>query len=282
MKVMSRFRNGSKNKKTIDKVWLTVDLTPGRSGIFSFPNVDLLSLLQSSPEFENTIDISKYVYVDGYLVLNSPQCVEYRQGKLHIKKRVLKDPSQYCLGRYDIYIGRGGRQKCYKPKWNASSRVEVASKCHPFYSDPSKKKTVYLNAKQITSFQEVTAENVADFIGVQGGPGEDFGTALVRYTELAGISIESLEEQTGLSSKTIQRMRNSEDRPTLRNVIAICLALKLSQWDSLYLLRLAGYELTSRMEDRIFWAILMKTAENTVGECNRMLERLGYKPLTKL
>ena len=279
---MVRFRNGSKRKKTIDKVWLTVDLTPGRNGIFSFQNVDLLSLLQKSPEFENIIDISKYVYVDGYLVLNSPQCIEYRQGKLHIKKRVLKDPSQYCLGRYDIYIGRGGRQKCYKPKWNTPNRIEVTSKCHPFYSDPDKKKTVYVNAKQITSFQEVTAENVADFIGLQGGPGEDFGAALIRYTKITGISIERLEELTGLSSKTIQRMRNSEDRPALRSVIAICLALKLSQWDSLYLLRLAGYELTTRMEDRIFWAILMKTEENTVAECNRMLERLGYKPLTKL
>ena len=278
---MFRFKNGTKRRKTIDKVWLTVDLAPEGRSMFSFQNVDLLSLLQNSPEFENTIDISKYVYVDGYLVLNSPQCVEYRQGKLHIKKRVLKDPSQYCLGRYDIYVGRG-RQKCYKPKWNTPNRIEISSKCHPFYSDPDKKKMVYLNAKQITSFQEVTTENVADFIGIQGGPGEDFGAALIRYTDLTGISIEKLEERTGLSSKTVQRMRNSEDRPTLRNVIAICLALNLSQWDSLYLLRLAGYELTSRMEDRIFWTILMRTENNTVAECNRMLERLGYKPLTKL
>ena len=278
---MVRIRNGSKRKKTIDKVWMTVDLMPGRNGIFSFQNVDLLSLLQNSPEFEKSIDISKYVYVDGYLVLNSLQCVEYRQGKLHIKKRVLKDPSQYCLGRYEIYVGQG-RQKCYKPKWNSPNRIEVTSKCHPSYLDPSKKKTVYLNAKQVTSFQEVTAENVADFIDLQGGPGENFGAALIRYTKITGISIERLEELTGLSSKTIQRMRNSEDRPALRSVIAICLALKLSQWDSLYLLRLAGYELTSRMEDRIFWTILMRTADNTVEECNRMLERLGYNPLTKL
>ena len=62
---MFRFKNGTKRRKTIDKVWLTVDLAPEGRSMFSFQNVDLLSLLQNSPEFENTIDISKYVYKIG-------------------------------------------------------------------------------------------------------------------------------------------------------------------------------------------------------------------------
>lgn len=262
----------------IDVSRMVVRFAPFEKREYSFEKVNLLQLYLSSKDFRDAIDSRKYTYVDGYIVLNSPQCLEHKQGKLTIRDGVLDNPSQFCLSCRRMLAGL---DKKYR-KAKAIERIEVCTKCHPFYTDPLKKKTVYSNAKRITAFQEVTQDNVADFIGVQLTEPEDFKTALVRYMDGNDLSVELLAELTGLSAKTIQRMRNADERPDLRFVIAVCLAMKLSQWDSIYLVRLAGYELTTRMEDRIFWTILMTTEENTVDDCNQMLERLGYKPLTKL
>lgn len=234
------------------------------SNAYIFTDVHFLTRYLSSFSFRRIIDSGKYAYVDGSIVLNSPECLQYQYGKLFLKKCVYDNPPVYCLCMTGRYVHSGQpRPGFHRPK-------------------PYEKGTSYHHAAKIRSFKEVTLENVLSFTGGSQEPPWNFGKELIRLMEERHITEEQLAELTGLSEKTIQRMRNSDERPSLRNIIALAIAMSLCLWDSLALMKYAGYELTESREDRLFRAILMCTEENSVYDCNRMLERLHMKTLTNL
>lgn len=125
-------------------------------------------------------------------------------------------------------------------------------------------------------------ENILAIVGGGHGPGENFSEALTRFMKESDVTEEELSELTGLAPKTIQRMRNPNLRTSLKSVVAVCVALSLDLYNSMYLVHLAGFELTNSCEDKVYYFILGFAYKETVYDCNRMLERLHMKPLTKL
>ena len=111
---------------------------------------------------------------------------------------------------------------------------------------------------------------------------ENFSEALTRFMKESNVTEEELSELTGLAPKTIQRMRNPNLRTSLKSVIAVCIALSLDLYNSLYFVHLAGFELTNSREDKIYYFILGFAYKETVYDCNCMLKRLHMRPLTKL
>ena len=140
------------------------------------------------------------------------------------------------------------------------------------------------NAQKISSADDVTLDNILLVVGGGGGGGnnDNFALAITRLMEKNNITEEKLAELTGLHPKTIQRMRNPEEHTSLKSVIAVCVAFHLDMYNSMYLIHLAGYELTNRQEDKIYYFILSIAYKETVYDCNRMLKRLNMSPLTKL
>lgn len=232
--------------------------------VYTFTDVGFLTRYLSSFAFRRMIDSGKYAYVDGRVVLNSPDCLQYQYGRLLLKKCVYDSPPIYCL--------RLIKRSVHSRRTRFSTHRERSYE----------KESTYHHAVKIRSFKEVTLENVLNFTGGTPIPPWNFGKELIRLMEERHITEEQLAELTGLSEKTIQRMRNSDERPSLCNIIALAVAMSLCLWDSLALIKYAGYELTESREERLFRAILMCTEENSVYDCNRMLERLHMKPLTKL
>lgn len=57
-------------------------------------------------------------------------------------------------------------------------------------------------------------------------------------------------------------------------------SVSLDLYNSMYLVHLAGFELTNSREDKVYYFILGFAYKETVYDCNRMLERLHMKPLT--
>ena len=255
------------------KVKITIERTRRRRVMvesYSFSGISFLEKYLTSPGFRKVIDTGKYVYVDGRIVLNSPDCLQYRNGKLVLQKCVYNNPAVHCLRVMENFNHT-------HPGLAHHQRGHGFHKEKPDYGD-----TLYRHAARITSFNEVTLENVENFTGGYSEPPQNFGKELIRLMEERHFTEEQLAELTGLSEKTIQRMRNSDERPTLRNIVAVAVAMSLCIWDSLKLIKYAGYDLTENREDRLFRAILLCAEENTVYECNQMLKRLDMKPLTKL
>ena len=52
-----------------------------------------------SSVFRRIIDSNKYVYIDEFLCLKSPECIEIRDGKHHIKNTSAEFLRLYCIGK---------------------------------------------------------------------------------------------------------------------------------------------------------------------------------------
>ena len=197
-------------------------------------------------------------------------------------RSTIKDEDEYyCLHyRCEIEYSHGtgmhwGMRAC-KPgvhrranrAWRPSKRTSIKSKLE--------------DAKRINSVNDVSLENILAIVGGGHGSGENFSEALTRFMKESNVTEEELSELTGLAPKTIQRMRNPNLRTSLKSVVAVCVALSLDLYNSMYLVHLAGFELTNSREDKIYYFILGFAYKETVYDCNCMLKRLHMRPLTKL
>lgn len=253
---------------------------------YRFTSKEILDLYVSSPEFKKKIDNGKYVFVEGRLVLNSDLCLIYEDGRVRIKEDALANPEQFFLHSQEV------------PAGGNSARIHIrcsGRRRHGYPTTPWGKpvlgyrtrrtwKTEYTDAEYVSSVYKITPENLSSFSAFGDDDRESFAAALIRLMNRPDNTVteEQLAERTGLSVKTIQRMRNPEERPSMASVIAVCIALGLAFWDSEQLLARAGYTLTNRKADKVYRALLIVAEERSVYDCNRVLEKFDLKPLTKL
>lgn len=121
------------------------------------------------------------------------------------------------------------------------------------------------------------------FFGGKNPPNDYLANALTYLMDEMDIKEVDLAETTGLSEKTIQRMRNEIDyRPDIRTVVAVCIGLNLYPKFSNLLLQLAGIFPRNTDEDRAYMFLINHYYDATVEECNDFLIRLNIKPLTEL
>lgn len=121
------------------------------------------------------------------------------------------------------------------------------------------------------------------FFGGKNPPNDYLANALTYLMDEMGIKEVDLAEATGLSEKTIQRMRNEiEYKPDIRSVVSVCIGLNLYPKFSNLLLQLAGIFPRNTDEDRAYMFLVNHYYDATVEECNDFLLRLNIKPLTEL
>jgi len=245
----------------------------------SFADKNLLDLYVNDSDFRIAVDSGRYVYVDGKIVLNSSKCVTFRNGKMKLQGINRDTDSSYCL-HYAINARVGSGTAFKRSCGHRRTRYEHSMGVTRLLVESQKLE----NAQKISSADDVTLDNILLVVGGGGGGGnnDNFALAITRLMEKNNITEEKLAELTGLHPKTIQRMRNPEEHTSLKSVIAVCVAFHLDMYNSMYLIHLAGYELTNRQEDKIYYFILSIAYKETVYDCNRMLKRLNMSPLTKL
>lgn len=126
-------------------------------------------------------------------------------------------------------------------------------------------------------------EYIKTFFGGKNPPNDYLANALTYLMDEMKIKEVDLAEATGLSEKTIQRMRNEIDyKPDIRTVVAVCIGLNLYPKFSNLLLQLAGIFPRNTDEDRAYMFLVNHYYDATVAECNDFLRRLNIKPLTEL
>lgn len=244
---------------------------------FEFTGTDFFYLYLRYPKFKSAIDSGKYVFVDGKVVLKSKKCLRVKDGRLTTIDFSDEEISEYCLSL--VYIRRPMGVH-YRP---ALGRRAPGRRGSVYRLRMPTIETRIAEAKKISSLKDITKDNLFVMIGGGQEPPINFCKALVHFMTVCGVTIAQLAEETGLSEKTIQRMRNDPDRtPSLESVVAVCVGLHLDAYDSDMLLHLAGYQLTNRKTDRVYRLFLNFAFKESVKDCNDLLIRLGMEPLTDL
>jgi hypothetical protein len=94
------------------------------------------------------------------------------------------------------------------------------------------------------------------------------------------VTVEKLAEDSLLSTKTIQRMRNDLDREwPLGMVVAVCIGLSLPPYVSSDLVVKAGFAFKPTEEHVTYRHLLTVHYDNSIIECNEVLEAAGFKPI---
>lgn len=109
-----------------------------------------------------------------------------------------------------------------------------------------------------------------------------FTTALISLMEWKNKSVEALASDSGVSDRTIRRMRNEESyETTVESIIAICVGLQLPPEVSYALIDISTCSLNNSEKHLTYRFILNSKYTHTIYDCNALLRRLGYDPLTK-
>ena len=240
-----------------------------RVGIPQYSPVQLLDRYAESSEFRKCVDTGKYVFAEGRMVLRSPDCIEVDAGRITIKDSIRSKLEDYCIHTERTRKHRTG--VVYRRRPGAHYRM---------HARPG---GFTVEIKNAGKFSEVSVKDWTRLIATGGGGNlpYDFGNALKLLMEEREITVEQLAETSGLSEKTISRLRSGENKPSLPTVIAICIGLSLDPFIAEQLVNIAGYSLGGKKADRAFKLILGVAYSITVFDANDFLKKMGLPILNK-
>lgn len=69
---------------------------------YRYTPAEIMELDMQNPRFAALLDSGEYVYCDGHIVLNKPECFEKVDGELVLSPAVLACPENYCIGRKEL------------------------------------------------------------------------------------------------------------------------------------------------------------------------------------
>ena len=230
-----------------------------------FSQLQLIKEYRTSVKLQRYINSQKYVYVNGYMVLCSSECLEIINGELKIREAVLNRLSDYCIHSLVTV---------YEPYEYSSIRSLIKPHLETHVSG-----RFSAEIKEAKKSSEIILENLL------GGnntipPINDFFELLKYYMKEKNITVECLAEQLEISTKTVSRWRNGEKKPTLPQVIALCIAFKLSPNQGFDLVRKAGYYLGFNMVDEYYSSFIVLARSITISNANEILRMSGERTLT--
>ena len=246
---------------------------------YDFKPRELFKLMQTDASFYEAALLGKYVYMDGKIALTSPECFSMYEGKVLFS---VPSEAEYLLGKtlkvvteYPAATITHGRRSSHSSRAPISSRTRSNAK-HNIGRKRGENVTTQLIAVQPPlQLNTITAETITMLIGETG---DGFASTVKKHMKQCNVTIEQLSELANVSTKTIQRMRNDlEYRPTLRTIVAVCLALHLNPFDSHQLVNLAGYQLSDTIEHRTYNMLLNMFYLHSMEDIDTILEWSGIQ-----
>ena len=235
------------------------DLSRG-NGNYSFvlARENLFEEYENNAAFRERMDSGHYVYADGHVCLNDERYVMNTSQGLRLTPWANAHVDQCCLRFISIYESCGISDYCFgclnsDEEYNARSLS---------LSLPEERRSALSCARAMSRL-------------LLELPGSFSGTLRAHMTR-QGMTIERLSEKTGISVRSINRLRNEERASyALEQVILIALALHLPPEFSLDLIEKAGLRLRSWPEELIYGAVLRTMYKEPLDAIQEALHECG-------
>ena len=242
---------------------------------YNFNRINFFELYDQSVSFRRLINSGKYIYIDGRIILCDKRIIQISDGQFSLSHTSTIDLKQYCVS-FSLINGSS-------PSFAGKRRYAR------FCSKPARKTRPRPKAKHAekeVDFESLTMNDIINLSGGEFGPRSTFQEEFDYQMEQHGITNEKLSELTGISVRTISRMRSTKGyKPRLSYIVASCVAMHLNTAVSRRLISLAGEKLDKpnpTERERFFIAFINVFYMKDVISCNQLMLRHNQRPLTKL
>lgn len=246
---------------------------------FTISYKDVYRKILSDVKIASLILHNQYVFVENHLCLNHPNFIEKnKNGDLILTYYALNHMDECCVKfKYKTIKGFSG-----------DSNLGIMSYLS---RDVSKELEFDLEISSTPNFQEqdnlfkerykIHNENVGEVLKAIAGM--NFGQIVEYLMNYLDIRINELEDESGISERTIRRYIKGENiNPTKRSVVAILRALNIPPRICDYAFKQSG--LTFRQghaEDDALLIVMVNLRGASVQNVNNFLESVGFEPISK-
>lgn len=246
---------------------------------FTIGMQDALVEYALNPDFRQLIDSGKYVYVDAHFCINDTKYIRQNEsGYAELTDYARQHIDECCL-IFDIKARRNDRYgtkyytECVLFRNIVSDTIIEAKYSSSVQNQRTEARAVEL--KKINNEAKRTANIMRSLPAA-------FSDTLIAHMDRLKITVEKLEEKSLVNARTIQRMRNDERyQPKLGTIVAVCIGLQLSPVLSADMIRKSGNTFRATEEHIIYQMLLNSYYQNSIYECNEILQANNCKPLTK-
>lgn len=248
-----------------------------RNQTFSISERDAIIESTMIPSLREKIQSGNYLFIDSHFCINDAKYVTHDDnGQIYLTDYARHHIDECCL-MFDLTIQRSandyGKQFYTECVLYRDATSDIIFEAH--YTDSKLNNDVDAQAKAIIAYNKELAEVMQNLPG-------SFSGALKSLMTWKGKTVEALAGDCCLDPKTIQRMRNNEAyETTIETIVAICIALQLPPAASEALINRSACSLGVSEKHLTYRFLLNSCYAKSIYECNEMLQRLGFEPLTK-
>lgn len=222
-------------------------------------------------ELRKLLDSGKYLYVDSRYCINHPKYIQTNENGNSELTEYARTHSDECCLVFDVKITQNQH---YSTKHYTECvlyrDVAFGSTSEPEFQNNQQNQAIERLAQDLLH----NAHETTAFLRTL--PNSFCGT-LKAHMDKADVTVEELAEASLLGVKTIQRMRNDDDRtPKLNSVVAVCIGLHLNPVFSDDLLRKAGIAPRATDEYTAYKCLLSTWYQKEIYECNELLAANGF------
>ena len=247
----------------------------GLDQTFSIELKDLSKLLLEHQSVKNRLTEGGLIYIDSHICLNDPKYVVLSEDdipKMTYYARTHMD--ECCLVFEKINHNQSSSRVTFINVLNNSAELSIT----PSFKYPASDRNL-----DIESRARLLSELGFELSQVLKELPFDFGGALNYLRKYRKLTNESLSELSLLSVEYISKLQNNHIKePSVKTVVALCVAMSLHFQLSDELLKRSGRSLRSLSmeEDMLYNLMIMSSSDYTVEECNQILIENNFTPLT--
>ena len=186
-------------------------------------------------EFRKLIDSRKFMYVDGHVCVNDPDIYYQTSKGPRLKEEVLKHIDQYCLRFIEVYE----RDETYIFRFGRLHSDEEYNKHFLYF--PPKEYSIEDPQPDVVHQQQINMRYLRSLPRF-------FPEMLTKLMEDCNVSVEELSGRTGISTRTINRLRNElRTEYSADQIVAIIVGLHLPPWVSDHVLKAASINFSDNL-----------------------------------
>lgn len=237
---------------------------------YTISRVEASQLLRESPDFRIALSSGCYAYVEGHFCLDDDDFIEtsrYNQlrrltayARHHIDECCLSFSVAGRFANTEYEDGQAARKKEVKNKYQSR---------HELDPEPESKERVLQNKR-------FTDDSVL-WTKVKQDMPDTFKDAIQTIIDLKGISQNELAMRMGVSRAAPRKWCV---KPSLRHVVALCIAMDVRADIGEELVRLAGLSFQNNLEQNILRGMLYETKDLTLARANEIMRQNKLPPLT--